>query len=87
MIAGATIVAEQLERALFAPEVVVLVDSETHSRPVWNMFESCLREQNWSGPRSSSVRCFFTNFFDLSEFERDGARSPGMCVDFAWYSL
>ena len=44
MVAGATIVVEQLERALFVPEVV---DSEAHSRPVWNRFECRVREQNW----------------------------------------
>jgi hypothetical protein len=56
MVAGATIMAEKLERALFAPEVV---DSEAHSRPVWNKFEGCVREQNWrwdGGSRCAGAR-------------------------------
>jgi hypothetical protein len=56
MVAGATIVAEQLERVLFAPEVV---DSEAHSRPVWNKFEGCVREQSWrwdGGSRCAGAR-------------------------------
>jgi hypothetical protein len=56
MVAGATIVAEKLERAMFAPEVV---DSEAHSRPVWNKFEGCVREQSWrwdGGSRCAGAR-------------------------------
>ena len=84
MVAGATIMAEKLERALFAPEVV---DSEAHSRPVWNKFEGCVREQSWrwdGGSRCAGARvlCWLRSASRAVSHRRSGPRGTTL-----WFLL